>query len=123
MTIEQINEIKEKLKHNVIMRTENRDKEIRRVVVGMATCGIAAGARDVIHTLAQEIFDNNVPHVMLSQTGCMGMCKLEPMVEVVTKDGTTTYVKVTPDKAKRIVKEHLIGGKVVEDYTIAKYNA
>ena len=89
-----------------------------RVVVGMATCGIAAGARPVMDKFVEEVAKRNLKNVTVSQTGCIGMCRLEPMLDVI-KDGVkTTYVKVKPDMVDRIVDEHIVGGKVVAEYTI-----
>ena len=90
-----------------------------RVVVGMATCGIAAGARPVMLALLDEVGKRNLKNVTISQTGCIGVCRLEPIVEVYNPDGEkVTYVKVTPEKAARIVTEHLVNGKPVTEYTI-----
>ena len=89
-----------------------------RVVVGMATCGIAAGARPVMEKFAEEVAKRGLQNVSVTQTGCIGMCRLEPMLDVI-KDGVkTTYVKVKPDMVERIVDEHIVGGKVVSEYTI-----
>jgi NADP-reducing hydrogenase subunit HndB len=85
----------------------------------MATCGIAAGARPVLNTFVEEINREGLyDKVMVSQTGCIGICQYEPVVEVYTPGEKVTYVKVTPEKAKRIVEEHIKGGKVVTEYTI-----
>ena len=89
-----------------------------RVVVGMATCGIAAGARPVMEKFAEEVAKRGLQNVSVTQTGCIGMCRLEPMLDVI-KDGVkTTYVKVKPDMVERIVDEHIVGGKAVSEYTI-----
>ncbi|WP_429159455.1 NADH-quinone oxidoreductase subunit NuoF [Desulfitispora alkaliphila] len=83
----------------------------------MATCGMAAGAGSVYETFTQEITRRGLARVTLAQTGCLGVCRLEPMVEVYTPgQPKTTYIKVTPEKAKRIIAEHLVNGHVVEDY-------
>ena len=90
-----------------------------RVIVGMATCGIAAGARPVMLKFLEEIKERDLQHVTVSQTGCIGMCRLEPMVDVILPgQEKVTYVKVKPDMVDRIVKEHLIGGTPVAEYTI-----
>ncbi|MBQ2754629.1 MAG: (2Fe-2S) ferredoxin domain-containing protein [Clostridia bacterium] len=90
-----------------------------RIVVGMATCGIAAGARDTLNAISEELAKRNVAHASVSQTGCIGMCRLEPIVEVLEpgKD-KVTYVKVDREKAVRIVNEHIINNKPVVEYTI-----
>ncbi len=89
-----------------------------RVVVGMATCGIAAGARPVLNKLVEETAQHDY-NCIVTQTGCIGMCKYEPIVEVYGKDGShTTYVYMTPEKAERILTEHVGKGQVVEEYTV-----
>ena len=102
---------------NINMRKE--DENAARVIVGMATCGIAAGARPVMLKFLEEIKDRDLQHVTVSQTGCIGMCRLEPMVDVILPgQEKVTYVKVKPDMVDRIVTEHLIGGTPVAEYTI-----
>ena len=90
-----------------------------RVVVGMATCGIAAGARPVLAAFTEEVSKRNLQNVTIAQTGCIGICQYEPVVEVF-EDGKdkVTYVKMTAEKAKRVVEEHLKGGKPVGEYLI-----
>lgn len=109
--------IREKMQKNVILREGSGQT---RVVVGMATCGIAAGARPVLNTLVEEVANEGLTgKVTVSQTGCIGLCQYEPIVEVFEagKD-KVTYVKMTPEKAKEIVEKHINGGKIVEEYTI-----
>ena len=90
-----------------------------RVVVGMATCGIAAGARPVLTAFLEEVEKRGLKNVSVSQTGCIGVCRLEPIVEVyVPGQEKVTYVKMTPDKVPSIVSEHLVNGRVITDYTI-----
>ena len=116
-SLAELQAIKDKMKDKVIIREGVNDV---RVVVGMATCGIAAGARPVLNTLVEEVNKEGLSDkVTVSQTGCIGLCQLEPIVEVFEagKD-KVTYVKMTSEKAKRVVEEHLKGGKVVNEYTI-----
>ena len=116
-SLAELQAIKDKMKDKVILREGVNDV---RVVVGMATCGIAAGARPVLNTLVEEVNKEGLSDkVTVSQTGCIGLCQLEPIVEVFEagKD-KVTYVKMTSEKAKRVVEEHLKGGKVVNEYTI-----
>ena len=102
------------------LNMRNEDSERGRVVVGMATCGIAAGARPVMNTFVEEINTRNLGDIAVGMTGCMGMCVLEPMVDVYDKEGNkTTYVHMTPEKAKRVVAEHIVNGQPVVEYTIA----
>ena len=109
--------IRAKTLENIAMRKENHDAA--RVVVGMATCGIAAGARPVMLQFVEEIKKRNLEHVTVSQTGCIGMCRLEPMVDVIIPgQEKVTYVKVNPDMVARIVAEHIVNGRPVEEYTI-----
>lgn len=117
-SLAELQAIKDKMKDKVILREGVNDI---RVVVGMATCGIAAGARPVLNSLVEEVNKEGLSDkVTVSQTGCIGLCQLEPIVEV-SEAGKekVTYVKMTPEKVKRIVEEHLKGGKVVNEYTIA----
>lgn len=115
-SLEELKKLREESIKNIEMR--NVDKDIR-VVVGMATCGIAAGARPVLATLVEEVAKRNLNNVQVVQTGCIGMCTLEPIVEVYFADKEkVTYVHVDPEKAKRIVSEHLANNNVVFEYTI-----
>ena len=109
--------IREKMKDKVAIREGNSGI---RIVVGMATCGIAAGARPVLNTFVEEIAKEDLTDkATVSQTGCIGICQYEPVVEVYEQGKEKiTYVKITTDKAKRIVAEHIKGGNVVTEYTI-----
>lgn len=109
--------IREKMKDKVAVREGSAQT---RVVVGMATCGIAAGARPVLSAFVEGVNREGLAEkVAVTQTGCIGICQYEPVVEVF-EDGKekVTYVKLTPEKAERIIKEHLVGGNVVTEYTI-----
>ena len=109
--------IREKMKNKVSIREASDNTT--RIVVGMATCGIAAGARPVLSTIVEEVAKRELGNVMVTQTGCIGICQYEPVVEVVDADGTkTTYVKMTAEKALRVVNDHLVNGNVVTEYTI-----
>ena len=100
------------------VRTEEKG-ETTRVVIGMATCGIAAGARPVMLAFMDEIQKRQLAHVTVSQTGCVGMCRLEPMVDVIVPGHEkVTYVHVKPDMVPRIVAEHVVNGRPVQEYTI-----
>ncbi len=116
-SLAELAEIRNKMKDKVSLREGSNDI---RIVVGMATCGIAAGARPVLNTLLEEINDKGLSDVAtVSQTGCIGICQYEPVVEVYQsgKD-KVTYVKMTADKAKRVVEEHIKNGKPVTEYTL-----
>lgn len=93
-----------------------------RIVVGMATCGIAAGARPVLTAFADEVSKRKLSDVSVTQTGCIGVCRLEPIVEVYAPEKEkVTYVNVSPDMAARIVAEHIVNGNPVTEYTIGYY--
>ena len=119
-SLAELQAIKEKMRDKVILR---EGINATRVVVGMATCGIAAGARPVLNTIVEEVNrEGLMEKVTVSQTGCIGICQLEPIVEVFEAGKEkVTYVKMTPEKAKRIVEEHLKNGNVVNEYTIAAH--
>ena len=110
--------IKDKMKDKVILR---EGAGTIRVVVGMATCGIAAGARPVLNTLVEAVNNEGLNgKVTVTQTGCVGLCQLEPLVEVYEAGKEkVTYVKMTSEKIKEVVEKHLKGGKVVTEYTVA----
>lgn len=96
-----------------------REHEGTRIVVGMATCGIAAGARPVLLAFMDEISKRKLLDVTVAQTGCIGMCRLEPMLDVIVPGKEkVTYVKVNPDMVSRIVAEHIVNGRPVQEYTI-----
>lgn len=112
--------IKAKMQDKVVIREGEGSV---RVVVGMATCGIAAGARPVLSAFVEGVAQKGLTSkVTVTQTGCIGICQYEPVVEIF-EDGKekVTYVKLDADKAKRIVEEHLVGGKIVSEYTIGEY--
>jgi len=116
-TLAELQAIREKMQSQVNMRA---DHDHIRVVVGMATCGIAAGARPVLNTLADEVQKRGLTNkISVTQTGCIGLCQYEPIVEVMEpgKD-KITYVKMNADKALEVVERHLVGGHPVEKYTM-----
>lgn len=116
-SLAELRAIRDKMKNAINVREGDSGKI--RVVVGMATCGIAAGARPVLNSFTEEIAKRGLSNVSVSQTGCIGICQYEPVVEVFTPDGSkTTYVKMTAEKAVRIVNDHLVNGNVVSEYTI-----
>ena len=118
-SLAELEAIRNKAIKNVDLRTKNFEK---KVVVGMATCGIAAGARPVLAAVVEEVAKRNLSDVVVGQTGCIGVCRLEPLVEVfLPGQEKVTYVKVKPEMAKRIVSEHLVNGSVVTEYTIGYY--
>ena len=116
-SLAELQAIRDKARGKVTLR-EGQDDAIR-VLVGMATCGIAAGARPVLTTIVDEVAKRGLQNVMVTQTGCIGICQFEPVAEVVEpgKD-KITYVKMTPEKAVRMVNDHLVNGNVVTEFTI-----
>ena len=117
-SIEELMAIRDKTRKNMTVREDPGDSKIR-VVVGMATCGIAAGARPVLNAFVDEIAKRDVKGVSVQQTGCIGMCQYEPIVEV-TEPGKekVTYVKMTPEKAVRVVNDHIVNGNPVAEFTV-----
>ena len=109
--------IRDKMKDKVVLREGSGEI---RVVVGMATCGIAAGARPVLNAFVEEVSKAGLSDkVMVSQTGCIGVCQFEPVVEIFEAGKEkVTYVKMTAEKAAEVVEKHLKGGKVISEYTI-----
>ena len=120
-SLAELEAIREKMKGKVAIR-DTADNTVR-VVVGMATCGIAAGARPVLNALAEAVDKQQLSdHVTVTQTGCIGICQFEPVVEVFEQGKEkVTYVKMSPEKARKIVEEHIKGCKVVTEYTIGAY--
>ncbi len=115
-TIQELEQIRKKTLERINIRKE---REGTRVVVGMATCGISAGARPVLKAMVEEVNRRSLQDVIVSQTGCIGICEYEPIVEVYRPDEEkVTYVKMTPDKVARIVAEHIVNGNVVTEYAI-----
>ena len=117
-SLAELQAIKERMKSKIVLREGSGDI---RVVVGMATCGIAAGARPVLNAFVEEVAGAGLnDKISVSQTGCVGLCQLEPLVEVYEAGKEkVTYIKMTPDKVKTVVENHLKGGKVVTEYTVA----
>ena len=117
-SIEELMAIRDKTRKNMTVREDTGDSKIR-VVVGMATCGIAAGARPVLNAFVDEIAKRDVKGVSVQQTGWIGMCQYEPIVEE-TEPGKekVTYVKMTPEKAVRVVNDHIVNGNPVAEFTV-----
>ena len=119
-SLEELAALRERMKNSVAMRQDNSNTT--RVVVGMATCGIAAGARPVLNAFVEQIEAEGLGgKVMVTQTGCIGICRMEPIVEVMEAGKEkVTYVHMTAEKAKRVVTEHIKGGTPVYEYTIGE---
>ena len=120
-SLEELKAIRDKMQGQLDFRAA-QDGKIR-VVVGMATCGIASGARPVLNTMAEEVANKGLKDVVVTQTGCIGLCQYEPMVEVLEPGKEkVTYIKMNPEKAARVVEEHLKGGVPVAEYTLNQTN-
>lgn len=116
-SLAELQEIRNKALNQVNLRKEREDGV--RIVVGMATCGIAAGARPVLNAFLQEVEKRGLSNVTVTQTGCIGMCRYEPIVEVYAPgQDKVTYVHMTEEKAARVVAEHIINNRPVAEYTI-----
>ena len=116
-SLAQLEEIRNKTLAKINLRKEDDDSI--RVVVGMATCGIAAGARPVLKALMDEIDKRNLSEkVFVTQTGCIGLCKLEPIVEVYMNNEKITYVNMSAEKVAKVVNDTIVNGKVVDEYTV-----
>ena len=115
-SLEELKALRDTMKAKIGTRD---DSETTRIVVGMATCGIAAGARPVLAAFTDEVGKRNLTGVTVSQTGCIGICQYEPVVEVYRPgEEKVTYVKMTAEKVARIVNDHIVNGNVVTEYTI-----
>lgn len=118
-SLEELKKLRDEALEKIDLRVQDATT---RIVVGMATCGISAGARPVLMTLIEEVNKRGLNEVVVTQTGCIGVCRLEPIVEIYKKgEGKTTYVDVNPEKAKQIVAEHIVNGKIITEYTIGNY--
>ena len=116
-SVAELHAIRDQARPAVNIRENSEAKT--RVLVGMATCGIAAGARPVLTAIVDEVAKRELSDIMVTQTGCIGICQYEPVVEVIDANGEkTTYVKMTAEKALRVVNDHLVNGNVVTEYTI-----
>lgn len=116
-TLQELQEIRERMKSEIAGRGATDSNDVK-VVVGMATCGIAAGARPVMQALLDEVNARGLVNVKIGQTGCIGICKYEPIVEVfMPGKEKVTYVLMTPEKVRRVVASHVVNGAPVTEYT------
>ena len=120
-SLEELKAIRDRMQGQVNIREEDSDS--LRIVVGMATCGIAAGARPVLTAFSDAVQEKGLKNVAVVQTGCVGLCQYEPIVEVYSNGNEkVTYVKMTAEKAKEVIEQHIVGGKIVTKYTINSEN-
>ncbi len=116
-SLEELKALRDKTRETIGVRDDAKGNI--RVVVGMATCGIAAGARPVLTSFSDEIAKRKLTNVTVAQTGCIGICQYEPVVEVfVPGQEKVTYVKMSPEKVSKIVTDHIVNGNAVTEYTI-----
>lgn len=116
-SLAELRAIRDKVKKQIDIREEKGDSI--RVLVGMATCGIAAGARPVLNEFVNEIAKRGLSNVTVTQTGCIGICQYEPVVEVIVPgQEKVTYVKMTPEKVAKVVHNHIVNNNIVTEYTI-----
>ena len=118
-SLAELSAIREKMKNQVASRANDLDGT--KIIVGMATCGIAAGARPVLNAFVEAVAESKIENVTVAQTGCIGICQYEPVVEIVEPGKEkVTYVKMTAEKAKTVVEKHLKNGEVVVEFTPAE---
>lgn len=116
-SLAELQAIRDQMKTKMGVRSD--DSGNIRIVVGMATCGIAAGAREVLSALTDEVGKRGLDNVSITQTGCIGICQYEPVIEVYAPGKEkVTYVKMTADKAVKVISDHIVNGNVVTEYTI-----
>ena len=116
-SVEELQKIREQVKDMINLRVDN-EKKIR-VVVGMGTCGIAAGARPVMLAILDELKKRDITNVIVTETGCIGLCQYEPLVDVIQPDKPkVTYVNMNPDKAREVVVKHIINNQIVDEYVV-----
>ncbi len=117
ISIEDLKKIKDRQRSKMVLR----EGEYRaKVTVHMGTCGIAAGARDVMTVMRDQISKRGISDVILTNSGCAGLCAKEPMITVeVVNQAPVKYVNLDKEKALQIFEEHVMGEKIVEDYALA----
>jgi len=119
-SVAELNAFKEKTKDKFAVKENGGMK----IIVGMATCGMAAGAKPVLDSINEEVKSKKLENIAVAQAGCIGLCQYEPIVEVIEAGKEkVTYVNVDAEKAKEIIAGHIIGGKIVADYTIGAATA
>ena len=116
-SLDELKKIKERMQQNATVREDSENTA--RIVIGMATCGIAAGARPVLSAISAELAIRHLENVTVTQTGCIGMCTYEPIVDVfLPNQDKVTYVKVTPEKVAKIINDHVVNGQPVPEFTV-----
>jgi len=118
-TINSLEDLK-KIREEALRKREVRNASgQKQIIVGMGTCGIAAGARDTMKAILEKIESEGLSGISVSQTGCVGLCEMEPIIQIQIGEGEKiTYGKINPEKAAKIIQEHVLGGAVVKEYMI-----
>ena len=120
MTIKSLEDLR-KIKADSQLQTKARKNNDTQVIIGMGTCGIAAGAREVMTAVLEELAKRNLNNVSVLQTGCIGMCQKEPLMDIVRPgEDRVTYGPVDAADVHRIIADHLVNGNIVEDLVVAK---
>ncbi|MCI0478434.1 MAG: (2Fe-2S) ferredoxin domain-containing protein [Anaerolineales bacterium] len=120
MPVKSLEDLK-KIKEDALRKREIRNANARaRVTVAMGTCGIAAGARDAMKAILDAIEKDRIDGVLVTQTGCIGLCEFEPIVDVQVGEAKVTYGKVSPERARAIVTEHIVNGKPIKEWMITR---
>jgi len=120
MAIKSLDDLR-KIKENAKQAESARRESGAQVIVGMGTCGIAAGAREIMAAIQDEISKRGIENVYLVQTGCIGMCQMEPLLDIVRpNEPRVTYGHVKPEDVPRIISDHLVNGRIVGDLVVAK---
>lgn len=116
-SLEDLKRIREQAQAQIKLRTQESNTKI---IVGMGTCGIAAGAREALMAILDELAKRNIQDVVVTQTGCVGLCEYEPLVNVV-KPGhpKVTYMKVTPERARQIVASHIVNDQIINEWVLS----
>ncbi|MDN5347420.1 MAG: NADP-reducing hydrogenase subunit HndB [Clostridia bacterium] len=117
-SLEELRQIKEKALEEIRLREQ--EKKVQ-VIIGMGTCGIAAGAREVMSAILDELGKRRLTNVAVTQTGCIGLCAQEPLVDVIFPGKPkVTYGKIDPFKARQIVAQHIVNGIIIEEWVVNK---
>ena len=117
-SLDELKKLREKAQETIRLREQT---EGTKIIVGMGTCGIAAGAREVMLALVDELQKKNLSDVVITQTGCAGLCEKEPLVEVIRPgEPKITYGYMTPEKARQMITSHIVNGQVIGEYVIAR---
>lgn len=116
-SLEDLKKIREQAQAQIRLRTQEANTKI---IVGMGTCGIAAGAREALMAILDELAKRNIQDVVVTQTGCVGLCEYEPLVNVI-KPGQpkVTYMKVTPERARQIVASHIVNDQIINEWVLS----